>query len=132
MLRSKVGRVGLGIAAFAVASVLLVPAAFGHAGATPKLIGNAKAGKSAFSTTCAACHTLKAAGAVGNIGPNLDKAAKPLTEATIIKAITNGGASVMTKAALAKYTTQMVAYKGTLPTKTIDNIAAFVYSSTHM
>ncbi len=132
MLRSKVGRVGLGIAAFAVASVLLVPAAFGHAGATPKLIGTAKAGKSPFSTTCAACHTLKAAGAVGNIGPNLDKVAKTLTEATIIKAITNGGGSVMTKAALAKYTTQMVAYKGTLPTKTIDNIAAFVYSSTHM
>ena len=49
-----------------------------------------------------ACHTLKAAGAVGNIGPNLDKTAKALTEATIIKAITNGGASVMTKAAAAK------------------------------
>ena len=132
MLRSKVGRVGLGIAALAVAATLAVPAAFGHTGATPKLIGNAKAGKSAFSTTCAACHTLKAAGAVGNIGPNLDKTAKALTEATIIKAITNGGASVMTKAAAAKYTTQMVAYKGSLPTKTIDNIAAFVYTSTHM
>src|SRR5579871_104003 len=69
MLRSKVGRVGLGIAALAVAAALIVPAAFGHAAAAPKLIGNAKAGKSAFATTCAACHTLKAAGAVGTIGP---------------------------------------------------------------
>jgi mono/diheme cytochrome c family protein len=132
MLRSKVGRVGLGIAALAVASALIVPAAFGHAAAAPKLIGTAKAGKSAFTTTCAACHTLKAAGAVGNIGPNLDKVGKTLTEATIIKAITNGGATVMTAAQKKPYTTQMVAYKGTLPTKTIDNIAAFVYTSTHM
>lgn len=131
MLRSKVGRVGLGIAALAVAAALAVPAAFGHTGATPKLIGNPKAGKTAFSTTCAACHALKAAGAVGNIGPNLDKTAKLLTEAQIIKAITNGGASVMTKAAIAKYTTTMVAYKGTLPSSTINNIAAFVYTSTH-
>ena len=132
MLRSKVGRFGLGIAALAVAAALIVPAAFGHAAAAPKLIGNAKAGKTAFATTCAACHTLKAAGAVGTIGPNLDKTAKTLTEALIIKAITKGGASIMTKAALAKYTTQMVAYKGSLPAATINNIAAFVYSSTHM
>jgi mono/diheme cytochrome c family protein len=130
MLRSKLGRAGLGIAVLAVASALLVPTAFGHAGAAPKLVGNAKAGKTAFATTCAACHTLKAAGAVGNIGPNLDTSAKTLSEALIIKAITNGGASIMTKAALAKYTTQMVAYKS-LGTKTIDNIAAFVYTSTH-
>jgi mono/diheme cytochrome c family protein len=136
MLRSKVGRVGLGIAALAVASALIVPAAFGHAGATPKLVGNAKAGKSLFATTCAACHTLKAAAAVGTIGPNLDKAAKTLTEATIIKAITNGGSSVMTAAQIAacKKTggceTQMVPYKS-LGTTKIDNIAAFVYTSTH-
>ena len=63
-----------------------------------------------FISTCSACHTLKAAGALGQIGPNLDK--NPLTEATIIKAITNGGATVMTKAQLAKYTTQMTAVQG--------------------
>jgi mono/diheme cytochrome c family protein len=139
MLRSNVGRFGLGIAALAVAAALIVPAAFGHTAAAPKLVGNAKAGKSAFATTCAACHTLKAAGAVGTIGPNLDKTAKTLTEATIIKAITKGGSSVMTKAQIAACqktggcATQMVAYgNGTLPAATINNIAAFVYSSTHM
>ncbi len=105
--------------------------ALGRTGATPKLIGNAKAGKASFSSTCSACHTLKAAGAVGNIGPSLDKAAPALTEATIIKAITNGGSTVMTKAAAAKYTTMMVAYKGSLTPTVINNIAAFVYTSTH-
>ena len=55
----------------------------------------------------------------------------PLTEPVIIKAITNGGATVMTKAAAAKYTTQMVPYKGALTTEQINNIAAYVYVSTH-
>ena len=124
-------RVGVGVAGLALAAALVAPAALGHAGAAPKLIGNAKAGKAAFQSTCGACHTLKAAGALGQIGPNLDKAAPALTEALIIKAITNGGSTIMTPAARAKYTTMMVAYKGTLPTSVIDNIAAFVYSSTH-
>src|SRR5262249_54325449 len=83
----------------------------------PKLIGNAKAGKSAFTTTCAACHTLKAAGAVGNIGPNLDKTAKTLTEALIIKAITNGGAAGITQAGLAQYTNPEGAHQGPPPAR---------------
>ena len=89
------------------------------------------AGKAVFSSTCAACHTLTAAGAVGNIGPNLDKVANALTEAKIITAITDGGAAIMTKAAVAKYQTQMVAYKGTLSTSQIQDVAAFIYTSTH-
>jgi mono/diheme cytochrome c family protein len=133
MLRIKIGRrIGVGIAGLALVAALIAPAALGHTGATkPKLIGNPKAGKATFTSTCSACHTLKAAGAVGNIGPNLDKVAPALTEATIIKAITNGGATVMTKAAAAKYTTTMVAYKGTLSPTAINNVAAFVYTSTH-
>ena len=39
----------------------------------PPVVGNATAGKALFSTTCAACHTLTAAGAVGTIGPNLER-----------------------------------------------------------
>jgi cytochrome c6 len=130
MLQSKMGRwIGVGIAGLALLA-FASPVALGHSSATPKLIGTAKAGKATFVSTCGVCHTLKAAGSVGTIGPNLDKV--KLTEAVIIKAITNGGATVMTKAQLAKYQTQMVAYKGTLSTKVIDNIAAFVYTSTHM
>jgi len=115
----------------ALAALALASPAFAHHSATPKLVGNAAAGKTVFTTTCFVCHTLKAASAVGIIGPNLDKVAPALTEATIIKAITNGGGTVMTKAALAKYTTLMVAYKTVLSATQIDNVAAFVYTSTH-
>ncbi len=96
---------------------------------SPTVVGNAKAGKPIFVSTCGVCHTLRAAKSIGNIGPNLDKTA--LTEAVIIKAITNGGASVMSKAAAAKYTTQMTAYKNVLTPAVIRNVAAFVYTSTH-
>ena len=37
----------------------------------------------------------------------------------------------MTKAQLAKYTTQMVAYKGTLKPAQINDVSAFIYTSTH-
>jgi cytochrome c6 len=99
------------------------------AGRSTKVVGSPKAGKSLFVTTCGVCHTLKPAGTVGTIGPNLDDVT--LTEPTIIKAITNGGATVMTKAAASKYTTQMVPYKNVLTPAQIDNIAAYVYVSTH-
>lgn len=131
MLQTKMGRrIGAGIAGLALLA-FAAPVALGHTSATtPKLIGTAKAGKSAFATTCAACHTLKAAGAVGTLGPNLDKTANTLTEAKIITAISKGGSSIMTKAAIAKYPTMMQPY-ASLGTKTVDNIAAFVYTSTH-
>jgi mono/diheme cytochrome c family protein len=94
-----------------------------------KVVGNPKAGKQPFISTCGVCHTLKAAATVGTIGPNLDHVS--LTETTIVKAITNGGATVMTKEAASKYTTQMVAYKGVLTSSQINNIAAYVWTSTH-
>jgi mono/diheme cytochrome c family protein len=96
---------------------------------SPKVVGHAKAGKPTFVNTCGVCHTLRAAKSVGTVGPNLDKTA--LTEAVIVKAITNGGASVMPKEAAAKYTTQMTAYKNVLTPTVIQNVAAFVYTSTH-
>jgi hypothetical protein len=63
--------------------------------------------------------------------PELDKVANALTEAQIITAITDGGAAITTKAAAAKYTTQMVAYKGALSRAQIQDIAAFIFTSTH-
>ena len=94
-----------------------------------KVVGNPKAGKPIFVSTCAVCHTLKAAGALGKIGPNLDKTR--LTQAVIVKAITDGGASVMSKAAVSTYTTHMTPYKGVLSAEQIQNVAAYVYLSTH-
>lgn len=105
-----------------------VPAA-ASAGGSTGIVGNPKAGKPIFVSTCGVCHRLLAAKSVGNIGPNLDKTS--LSEATIIKAITNGGSTVMTKAAAAKYATTMTAYKLVLSPSVIQNVAAFVYSSTH-
>ena len=106
MLRTSgpaAARIAAGIAGLGLAAALFVPAALGHPSATtPKLVGNSKAGKVAFVSTCGACHTLKAAGALGQIGPNLDKVS--LSQALLIKAITNGGSSIMTKAQIAKYT----------------------------
>lgn len=113
-----------------LAAAVFVPAALGHSSATPPLIGNSKAGKAVFLPTCGACHALKAAGTQGQIGPNLDKVT-PLTQALLIKAITNGGSSIMTKAQIAKYTTQMQPYKY-LGTKSIQNISRYVYESHKM
>jgi mono/diheme cytochrome c family protein len=117
-------RAFLAVAAVAV----VVPAvAFALRASTP--VGNPVAGKPLFVSTCGVCHRLREAKTVGVIGPNLDKV--PLPEATIVKAITLGGASVMTKAQVAKYSTQMTAYRNVLSKKQIADIAAYVYKATH-
>lgn len=46
-------------------------------------------GKAIFSANCASCHTLKAAGATGTVGPNLDELGAD--EATIEHQVINGG-----------------------------------------
>jgi mono/diheme cytochrome c family protein len=118
--------------AAAVAITVAVPAvALAYRGSTvpTKLVGNPAAGKPLFVSTCGVCHKLRDAKTAGTIGPNLDKAR--LTEPMIVKAITYGGASVMTKAQVAKYSTRMVAYKNVLSKKQIQDIAAYVYKATH-
>lgn len=100
---------------------------------TVAVMGNAKAGKGLFVTTCGTCHTLKAAASGGVIGPNLDKLTS-LTEKTIIKQIDNGGpalyAAQFGAAAAAKYPTPMPSiYKSQFSSTQIENIAAFVYVS---
>jgi cbb3-type cytochrome c oxidase subunit III len=71
-------------------------------------------GKSIFSANCSSCHTLKAAGATGTIGPNLDQL-KPAF-ARVQRQVTNGGAV-------------MPAFKGKLTSQQIDAVAKFVSSS---
>jgi mono/diheme cytochrome c family protein len=115
-------------AVLTVAATAGVTLAVAHTGATPaKVVGSPTAGKPLFTLNCAGCHTLAAANAKGTVGPNLDLVS--LTEATIVKAITNGGATVMTKAQVAKYAAKMPAYKSILTATKIQNIAAFVYTA---
>ena len=96
MLRSKIGiRVGALIAGAALVAALAVPVALGGSSAAPKPSAkDLAAGKSTFVSTCGACHKLKAAGTVGNIGPDLGAIKPPLVTATLIKAITLGGAKL--------------------------------------
>ena len=124
---------GANLRALVAAAVMIaaVPAiALAHSGSTaPRLVGNPNAGKPLFVSTCGLCHRLKDAKTVGTIGPDLDKVA--LTQPVIVKAITYGGSSVMTRAQVAKYPTQMVAYKNVLSKKQIDDIAAYIFKATH-
>lgn len=71
-------------------------------------------GKAIFKAECASCHTLKAAGTTGTVGPNLDQL-KP-SEARVARQVTNGGAV-------------MPAFKGKLSPAQIDAVAKFVSSS---
>ncbi|MGZ4310209.1 MAG: c-type cytochrome [Gaiellaceae bacterium] len=71
-------------------------------------------GKSIFSANCASCHTLKAAGAAGTIGPNLDQL-KP-SFARVQHQVEAGGSV-------------MPAFKGQLTQTQIDVVAKFVADS---
>jgi mono/diheme cytochrome c family protein len=72
-------------------------------------------GKSVFASAgCGSCHTLKAAGATGTVGPNLDTL-KP-TEPVVERQVTNGGGG-------------MPPFKGQLTTAQIKAVAQFVSSS---
>jgi cytochrome c5 len=68
-------------------------------------------GEALFSENCASCHTLAAANATGNVGPNLDEL-KP-SKAVVVKQVTNGGGG-------------MPAFEGRLTTAQIEAIAAYV------
>jgi mono/diheme cytochrome c family protein len=79
--------------------------------------GDPVAGKQVFASAgCGACHTLKAAGATGTVGPNLDQLKPPYDR--IVHQVEVGGGP-------------MPAFKGTLSAKQIQDVAAFVFASTH-
>jgi mono/diheme cytochrome c family protein len=67
------------------------------------------AGKTSFSETCGACHTLKDAGTSGNVGPDLDSLA-PLSEETVAKQIENGGGAMPAKLLTGQDAANVAAY----------------------
>jgi cbb3-type cytochrome c oxidase subunit III len=73
--------------------------------------GGGTDGKSIFTANCSSCHTLKAAGATGTVGPNLDQLKPDL--ARVVTQVTNGGSV-------------MPAFKGQLTAAQIKAVAAFV------
>jgi cytochrome c6 len=86
--------------------------------AAPSAKGDPVAGKAVFTGAagCSGCHTLKDAGATGNVWPNLDQL-KPAQD-VVRKQVENGGAA-------------MPPFKGTLSAKQIDDVAAYVFTATH-
>jgi cytochrome c6 len=86
-------------------------------GGAPATVGDPIAGSHVFLTAgCTGCHTLKAAHSTGTVGPNLDEL-KP-TEATVQHQVETGGGA-------------MPSFKGTLSPKQIQDVAAYVFVSTH-
>ncbi len=81
------------------------------------LIGDPTAGSPLYATNCASCHTLAAAGSTSTLGPNLDADAPSQEE---LVAYIGGGSD------------NMPAYGGTLTGTQVDDIAAYVYASTHI
>lgn len=78
--------------------------------------GDPTAGKTVFKTgPCASCHTLADAGTHGTVGPNLTGLALPLSK--VVKQVVSGGAV-------------MPPFKGTLSTKQIADVSAYVVKAT--
>jgi len=89
----------------------------GKPAATEALIGDPVDGASVFKIGgCGFCHWLSAAGSSGTQGPNLDGLAPDQT--TIVNAVTDGD-------------NRMPSFASTLTTKQINDVAAYVYQSTH-
>ena len=110
MLSMKVvRRAGIALASAVLAVAVAVPAL----AATP--VGNAKKGKVVFVANCITCHTFKAGGGKGTIGPNLDQK-KPGYKLVIFR-VTNGKGV-------------MPSFKATLSKTQIQDVAAFIYATT--
>jgi mono/diheme cytochrome c family protein len=79
--------------------------------------GTSAAGKAVFvSASCGACHTLKAAGSSGQVGPNLDEGKFDLER--IQSQVINGGGG-------------MPPFEGQLTDQQIADVAQYVYETTH-
>lgn len=82
---------------------------------TPVVTGDATAGEAVFASQgCGGCHVLAAAGASGNVGPNLDEA-KPSTE-LVVERVTKG------KGVMPAF--------GSLSEQQVADVAAYVTQST--
>jgi cytochrome c oxidase subunit I len=123
-VRAAIGALVLGLGAVVAGASYVVyhdtsgshHAAAKPATTAPSLTGAAAAGRQVFaSASCGSCHTLKAAGASGTVGPSLDRKKPPL--ALVIDRVTNG------KGVMPPFRSQLS------PTQ-IQEVAAFVVAAT--
>jgi cytochrome c6 len=85
--------------------------------ASAALIGDPVAGAAVWTSAgCGSCHVMKAAGSTGQVGPSLDDV-KP-DQPTVVQQVTNGGEI-------------MPAFSPQYSATQINNVAAYVYKSTH-
>jgi mono/diheme cytochrome c family protein len=110
-VRTAGARAGVGVAlALALAATGCGGGGSGGASTTTKAPANP--GQALFTSVgCSSCHTLAAAGAHGQVGPNLDTL-KP-TRARVAKQVTNGGGG-------------MPPFRGQLSSAQIQQVAAYV------
>jgi mono/diheme cytochrome c family protein len=107
----------LGVASLVLMMALAPVVAQQTAPAAAAAKGDAAKGKVLFdSSSCGACHVLEAAGAVGEVGPSLDRNAK-LTHAFIVGRVAAGQGA-------------MPSYGEQLSEAEVDDIAAYVLSAT--
>jgi mono/diheme cytochrome c family protein len=91
--------------------------------------GDAAAGKTVFTSSgCAACHTLEAANATGQVGPNLDDSLKDKDAGFIRTSIVDPNMDIAPG-----YSKGIMPpnFETQLSPKQIDDLVAFVYQSTH-
>jgi mono/diheme cytochrome c family protein len=116
----------LGIAVSLVALLLVAACGGGGGGSSSSGGGSSSAGsgsggssnasaqgKTVFTSNCGGCHTLKAAGTSGSVGPNLDDLQPD--KATVVRQVDNGGGP-------------MPAFKGRLSSGQINDVASYVSS----
>jgi mono/diheme cytochrome c family protein len=125
-MNGLVGRAAV-LAPFAVALALACAACGGSGGETttaaapPPATTTAKAdladGKAIYTSSCAGCHALAAAGATGSVGPSLD-ATRP-SRALLVDLVTNGRTDE---------NGVMPAFVGSLTAQQIQDVAAYVSS----
>ena len=93
----------------ALAALVVAAGCGGHA-------KTAAPGEKVFASAgCGGCHTLKAAGSSGNVGPNLDDLKPPFDK--VVHQVEVGGGP-------------MPSFKATLSPKQIQDVAAFIVAST--
>src|SRR5579862_4863539 len=95
---------GLGAVVCIVAVLLAVPALAARQKSTDP--GDAANGKKVFIQFCGKCHALKAAGARGTLGPNLDQDA--VTYARVVTAIEEGVGGIQAEYVLRSVTFNQV------------------------